>query len=83
VGPVERGDNNAAVLALSDFYPEACMAHDQCYATPGKTRLQCDNQFWTDMLTESGPWPNVLVPTFYWLGVRFGGAEAYGRAQDQ
>jgi len=66
---------------VPDIYPQACKAHDQCYSTPGRTQAECDNQFWRDMFVESGPWPNVIGPTFYWMGVRFGGGNAYNRAQ--
>lgn len=66
---------------VPDFYPTACTAHDQCYSTPGKSRLHCDNQLWVNAFAESGPWPNVVGPTFFWLGVRLGGGDAYRRAQ--
>jgi RHS repeat-associated protein len=66
---------------VPDLYPEACKAHDKCYATPGKTQAQCDNQFWVDIFNESGPWPNVIDPTLYWWGVRSLGSDAYNRAQ--
>ena len=66
---------------VPDLYPEACRAHDRCYSTPGVPRSRCDNEFWRDMFAESGPWPNVFGPTFYWLGVRLGGADAYNDAQ--
>ena len=66
---------------VPDLYPESCKAHDQCYSMPGKSRAQCDNEFWKNMFAESGPWPNIVGPTFFWLGVRSGGADAYKDAQ--
>ena len=66
---------------VPDLYPEACKAHDQCYSMPGKSRAQCDSEFWQNMFAESGPWPNFFGPTFYWLGVRLGGEGAYNDAQ--
>ena len=66
---------------VPDLYPEACKAHDKCYASQGRTQAQCDNQIWVDIFNESGPWPNVIDPTLYWLGVRLFGNDAYNRAQ--
>ena len=66
---------------VPDLYPGACKAHDECYSTPGKTRAQCDNEFWWNMFVESGPSPNVIVPTFYWAAVRTWGGSAFMRAQ--
>lgn len=66
---------------VPDLYPEACKSHDNCYSTPGKTRAQCDNEFWWNMFVESGPSPNVVGPTFYWTAVRIWGGSAYVRAQ--
>jgi hypothetical protein len=64
-----------------DLYPDSCTAHDNCYATRGKTKVQCDNQFWRDMLIESGPSSNIMVPSIYWLGVILRGQDAYVKAQ--
>ncbi len=33
------------------------------------------------MFVESGPWPNVVGPTFYWGFVRAFGGSAYDAAQ--
>jgi len=66
---------------VPDLYPGACKAHDECYSMPGKTRAQCDNEFWWNMFVESGPSPNVIVPAFYWAAVRTWGGSAFMRAQ--
>ncbi|MBI5674311.1 MAG: hypothetical protein HZC48_00585 [Nitrospirae bacterium] len=68
---------------VPDLYPEACKAHDKCYSTPGKTRAECDNELWWNVLVESGPWPNVIGPTIFWGGVRMWGESAYQRAQGE
>lgn len=66
---------------VPDLYPGACKAHDECYSTPGKTKAQCDNEFFWNMVAESGPSPNVFVPAFYWAAVRFWGGSAFVNAQ--
>ena len=66
---------------VPDLYPDACKAHDNCYSTPGKTRAQCDNEFWWNMFVESGPSPNILGPTFYYGAVRLRGGTAFDRAR--
>lgn len=74
------GDKNTDCV-VPDFYPEACKAHDQCYATPGKSKEECDREFFWHMFAESGPSPNALIPFIYFLGVTFGGENAYQQAQ--
>lgn len=81
-GPAGSGCGDEGTdCVVPDFYPLACAAHDKCYETPGRSRASCDNEFWKDMFVESGPWPNVFGSTFFWLGVRFGGSNAYKNAQ--
>jgi hypothetical protein len=83
-GPPGSGCGDAKTdCIVPDLYPEACKAHDKCYSTPGKTRAQCDNEFWWNIFNESGPWPNVFGPTVYWTGVRLFGGPAYQRGQQQ
>ena len=64
-----------------DFFPESCKRHDVCYDTKGCTKAKCDSAFWWGNFVESGPWPNIITPTIYWLGVAIGGGEAYRNAQ--
>jgi RHS repeat-associated protein len=66
---------------VPDVYPEACRRHDQCYATPGRSKLSCDWDFFRDSFGESGPQPNVLGPFIYFLGPLLGGGSAYREAQ--
>ena len=66
---------------IPDLYLKACQDHDKCYDTPGVSRAQCDNNFFWNMVAESGPQPNIVGPTIYWLGVRLGGADAFNAAQ--
>jgi RHS repeat-associated protein len=81
-GPPGSGCGDAGSdCVIPDFYPLACAAHDKCYETPGRSRASCDGDFWKDMFVESGPWPNFVGPTFFWMGVRLGGSNAYKNAQ--
>jgi hypothetical protein len=76
------GDKNTDCV-VPDFYPQSCKAHDQCYGTSGKSKAQCDREFFWDMFAESGPSPNVLAPGVYYFGVVFGGGAAYQGAQSK
>jgi RHS repeat-associated protein len=66
---------------IPDLYPEACYAHDVCYANPGPSRSQCDSRFLRDMVLESGPQLNILGPLIYYGGVRFFGRDAFRKAR--
>ena len=80
-GPPGSGcGDEGSDCVIPDLYPVACTAHDLCYDVKKKSRLQCDNEFFWEMVAESGPQQNVIVPGLYWLGVRIGGHEAYQNA---
>jgi hypothetical protein len=68
---------------LSHFMLEsaACNKHDQCYGTYGKSKWECDKRFWQEAFAESGPWPNVIVPTIYFAFPFIFGGNAYSAAQ--
>lgn len=68
---------------VPDIYPEACKAHDKCYATPGQSQLECDLQLAVDVFHESGPWPNITAPFFWFLAVEAKGGNAYKRARSK
>jgi RHS repeat-associated protein len=65
---------------VPDLFPQACRSHDICYANPGPTRFQCDNEFLRDMYRESRG--NTLVtPLTFYIGVRVGGGDAFDAAR--
>ena len=68
---------------IPDLFPSACQDHDRCYDTLGCTKWECDSNFWWGSFTESGPWPNVITPTIYFLAVYVFGSDVYKDAQRQ
>ena len=68
---------------VPDAYPESCGNHDQCYDMLGRSKWSCDKELWKDAFVESGPWPNVVGPSIFFLGVFLFGGEAYQNAQSQ
>jgi RHS repeat-associated protein len=83
------GDANTDSIVPDLGFLEPCKRHDQCYGTPGVPREVCDTRFLLDMVIESEfgtryPIVSILeLPAagMYFVGVRFGGTDAYDRAQ--
>ncbi len=67
---------------IPDIFPESCAEHDECYGEQESCQKQCDDNFWIDNFAESGPWPNIVTPTIYWIGVRVGGKSSFDKSQD-
>ena len=76
-------DPNNICTSSPDLYPESCRKHDDCYTNdpctgkPGKSKEQCDSDFFYDMLREH-PMYTVYPPIIYYLGVNYGGKKYYG-----
>lgn len=84
--PMPRGlgggcGDTASDKFIPDLYPEACYAHDVCYANSGPSRSQCDRRFLWDMIIESGPQMNIVGPLFYYGAVRAFGGDAFKKAR--
>jgi len=70
-------------------FERACVVHDKCYATCGKTRAECDDEFLRDMLeicarlTPNSYWKNHCegMVYIYYKAVKSFGQGAYDKAQ--
>ena len=67
---------------IPDLYPEACTKHDRCYKQGCKSQKECDKDFFYDMLRER-PWLTVYPAFTFYLGVRWGGEDAYNAQRKQ
>ncbi|WP_196158983.1 PKD domain-containing protein [Reinekea sp. G2M2-21] len=63
----------------------ACKVHDQCYATVGKRREDCDREFKTDLINACKQSSNIVTCTFdanaYYLAVAFAGKKSFDETQ--
>ena len=70
----------------------ACVNHDICYGTPGKTKDRCDAEFGAEIIASSMEGKGIYSAGFsllwsapvslvYEVGVRAGGQGAYEEAQ--
>lgn len=64
---------------VPDLYLGSCRKHDRCYEEGCKSKEQCDKEFFIDMLRER-PWLTVYPAFMFYLGVRYGGEDAYRNA---
>lgn len=63
----------------------ACQAHDECYATSGRSRLECDQQFYNNMLDRCAcsnyPCLCRMGALRWYMQVRVHGVLGYWKAQ--
>ena len=85
------------LVCFSNGIDGPCDIHDNCYSICGKSKEECDSEFFFDMLgacrsspaAVTGPaltGPAFLLPcsnvtTGYYFAVVFGGADAYAEGQ--